>query len=61
MRLFKNKNIFTFLFAFVFWIIGGLVSNLFALPGYIHIAGFPEEAIVKLMPSFLHATLDNYI
>ena len=41
MRLFKNKNIFTFLFAFVFWIIGGLVSNLFALPGYIHIAGFP--------------------
>lgn len=61
MRLFKNKNIFTFLFAFIFWIIGGLVSNLFALPGYIHIAGFPEEAIVKLMPSFLHATLDNYI
>lgn len=61
MKVFKNKNCFTFLFAFIFWILGGLVSNLFALPGYIHIAGFPEEAIVSLMPNFLHATLDNYI
>lgn len=61
MKLFKNKNVFTFLFAFVFWILGGLVSNLFALPGYIHIAGFPEETIVGLMPKFLNANLNNYI
>lgn len=61
MKLFNKKNIFTFLFAFIFWIVGGLLSNLFALPGYIHIAGFPEKAIVSLMPKFLNATIDNYI
>ncbi len=59
-KLFK-KNIYVFLCAFISWILGGVISNCFALPGYINIAGFPKEAIIGMMPDYMKANANNYI
>ena len=58
--LFK-KDRYVFLCAFISWIIGGVIANSFALPGYIYIAGFPKEAIIGMMPDYMKADANNYI
>lgn len=59
-KLFK-KNRYIFLCAFISWIVGGVISNCFALPGYINIAGFPKEAIIGMMPDYMKANSNNYV
>lgn len=57
----NNKIIFVFLFAILGWVIGGVVSNLFALPMYMNVMGWSKEAfasmLAKIHPS---CTADNF-
>lgn len=61
MKLFEYNNKFIYISIFLSWIVGGIISNIFALPAYIHIAGFSKEMIISLMPIFLNVTNSNLI
>ncbi len=54
-----NHIIFVFLFALIGWVLGGVVSNLFALPMYMNIYG--KEVIISMIQS-VHpgCTIDNF-
>lgn len=60
-KLFKDSSLLIFLSIFISWILGGIISNIFALPSYIHMAGFSKEMIISLMPKFLNVNESNLI
>lgn len=58
----KGKYIPMFLFAIIGWILGGVLSNVFALPMYIKVMGFTPETFASMLSSIHPAcTVDNYI
>lgn len=57
----NNHIIFVFIFALIGWVLGGVVSNLFALPMYMGVMGYTKEAFASMLSS-IHpeCTVDNF-
>ena len=57
----NNHIIFVFIFAIIGWIIGGILSNLFALPMYMNVMGYTKEAFASMLQS-IHpkCTVENF-
>ena len=62
--LFKDKLRFIplFLFSILGWVVGGLISNIFALPMYINVMGYTPEMFASMLAK-IHplCTKDNFI
>jgi len=58
----KGHYIPAFSFSILGWIIGGFVSNAFALPMYINVMGFTKETFSNMLSSIHpNCTPDNYL
>lgn len=57
----NNHIIFVFLFALIGWVLGGVVSNLFALPMYMNVMGYTKEAFASMLSKIHSAcTVNNF-
>ena len=63
-KLFNSKAHYIpmFSFAILGWIVGGLLSNIFALPMYINVVGYSSEAFASMLAKiYPQCNVDNYI
>lgn len=58
----KLKDIPIFLILILAFILGGVLSNIFALPMYINVMGFTSESFASMLNQiFKNCTVDNFI
>ncbi len=63
-RIFKDKCHYvpTFIFVILGVVLGGILSNIFALPMYIKVMGFTKETFVNMLSSIhKNCTIDNFL
>lgn len=63
-KIFKDKCHYvpTFIFVILGVVIGGILSNVFALPMYIKVMGFTKETFVNMLSSiYKNCTIDNFL